>query len=165
MTNQTQTTRQQPNGRAAQTPPPAATPAPQPTATTPPVQPAPAAVTFNEAPSSINLRFDYKGYEGIQLTLRDVSGAQLLQKLDAVIVKLAAMGATPTAERNRNASGRYASERGGQAQGETSTTSAIGEAIPVCQYHGPMKASTKKPGSYYCPAKMGDGSYCKEKSG
>jgi hypothetical protein len=35
---------------------------------------------------------------------------------------------------------------------------------PVCQYHGPMKESTKAPGTWYCPAKMGDNSYCKSKA-
>ncbi len=32
---------------------------------------------------------------------------------------------------------------------------------PTCQYHGKMKPSTKFKG-WYCSAKMGDGSYCKE---
>lgn len=35
---------------------------------------------------------------------------------------------------------------------------------PVCQYHGPMKESTARPGTWFCPKKMGDGSYCKEKA-
>jgi hypothetical protein len=34
---------------------------------------------------------------------------------------------------------------------------------PVCQWHGAMKESTKAPGTYYCPSKMGDGSYCRER--
>lgn len=34
---------------------------------------------------------------------------------------------------------------------------------PVCPYHGPMKESTKAPGSWYCTKKMGDGSFCKER--
>lgn len=33
---------------------------------------------------------------------------------------------------------------------------------PACQYHGPMKPSQY--GGWYCPSKMGDGSYCKEKA-
>lgn len=35
---------------------------------------------------------------------------------------------------------------------------------PVCQYHGPMKESTARPGTWFCPKKMGDGTYCKEKA-
>lgn len=35
---------------------------------------------------------------------------------------------------------------------------------PTCPYHGPMKESTKVPGTWYCSKRMGDGSYCKEKA-
>ena len=35
---------------------------------------------------------------------------------------------------------------------------------PTCPYHGPMKESSKVPGTWYCSKKMGDGSYCKEKA-
>lgn len=35
---------------------------------------------------------------------------------------------------------------------------------PICVYHGPMKESDKRPGTWYCPKKLADGSgYCKEK--
>jgi hypothetical protein len=34
---------------------------------------------------------------------------------------------------------------------------------PVCQWHGAMKDSTKAKGTWYCPAKMADGSYCKSR--
>src|SRR5262249_15122487 len=43
------------------------------------------------------------------------------------------------------------------------TNAASTAETPVCVYHGPMKASTKAPGTFYCPSKMGDGSYCKER--
>ncbi len=48
----------------------------------------------------------------------------------------------------------------------TGATNANGanDGAPVCQYHGAMKPSTKQPGAYFCPNKMGDGSYCKEKA-
>lgn len=43
-------------------------------------------------------------------------------------------------------------------------TSAAPQTPPVCPYHGPMKESDKRPGTYYCPKKMADNSgYCKEK--
>lgn len=35
--------------------------------------------------------------------------------------------------------------------------------IHECQWHGMMKESTKDPGTFFCPKKMADGSYCKEK--
>lgn len=152
MTNQ-QTPRQQTNGRAAQpaqATPQAATPQP----VTPPAEtkPAPAPATFSEAPSSINLRFDYKGYEGIQLTLRDVSGSQLLHKLDAVLDKLEKMGATPATGKRQAAGQAGDAPAGGMA--------VSGDAPPVCKYHGPMKPSRFK--GWYCPARMGDGTHCKE---
>jgi hypothetical protein len=36
---------------------------------------------------------------------------------------------------------------------------------PICPYHGPMKESTikGKEGTYYCPKKMADDTYCKER--
>jgi hypothetical protein len=33
---------------------------------------------------------------------------------------------------------------------------------PVCEFHGKMKRSNH--GGFYCPKKMGDGSYCKSKA-
>lgn len=37
-------------------------------------------------------------------------------------------------------------------------------AAPVCPFHGPMKPSSKVPGTFYCASKMGDGKYCKSKT-
>jgi hypothetical protein len=65
---------------------------------------------FGEAPASVNLRFDYRGYKSIQFTLRGESGIELLQKLDIVLGKLEQMGATP----NTSASEK---QGGGQASG------------------------------------------------
>ncbi len=36
-------------------------------------------------------------------------------------------------------------------------------SAPICEFHGPMKESSKRPGTFYCPAKMGNGDYCKSK--
>lgn len=100
--------------------------------------------TFNEAPASLNLRFDYNGFRGIQLTLRASTGKEVLTKLDGAMAALDKMGAMP-------------------AGGNTSV-SANGNA-PTCPTHGngkgkPMAESNKWPG-YYCPNKNDDGSYCK----
>ena len=43
----------------------------------------------------------------------------------------------------------------GQPQGQGET--------PQCKYHGPMKASTKAPGTFYCTKKNFDQSYCRER--
>lgn len=32
--------------------------------------------------------------------------------------------------------------------------------IHDCEWHGPMKESTKAPGTFYCPKKKSDGSWC-----
>lgn len=45
-----------------------------------------------------------------------------------------------------------------------SARAELARSVPVCKWHGPMKESVKAPGTYYCSAKMGDGSYCKEKA-
>ena len=39
------------------------------------------------------------------------------------------------------------------------------EGPPSCPHHGPSKVreSQHKPGTFYCAAKLPDGSYCKEK--
>lgn len=44
-------------------------------------------------------------------------------------------------------------------------TAAQPAETPVCIYHGPMKPSTVKgkEGTFYCPKKLADGTYCKEK--
>ena len=90
--------------------------------------------TLPEAPASVNVRLTIDGRE-CQLTLRDTDEGRLLQRLSAV---LAQYPQTPA-----------------RTQGE-------GEA-PACQYHGPMKASTKAPGTFFCTKKHFDGSYCRER--
>jgi hypothetical protein len=78
---------------------------------------------FGEAPASVNLRFDYRGYRAIQFTLRGESGIELLQKLDIVLGKLEAMGATP------NTSG--ASEKqGSQANGPEDKSFLTSQLVP-----------------------------------
>lgn len=57
-------------------------------------------------------------------------------------------------------------ELGGAPPVVTSPAAVEAEAqreAPVCKYHGPMVPSTKAPGTWFCRARMGDGSYCREK--
>jgi hypothetical protein len=42
------------------------------------------------------------------------------------------------------------------------TKAADNDDAPVCEFHGKMKRSNH--GGFYCPKKMGDGSYCKSKA-
>jgi hypothetical protein len=105
--------------------------------------------SFTEAPASINLRFDYRG-ANMQFTLRETTGTELLNKLDAVLDRLEAMGATF-----------------GTSNGRAQQVAPAG--APVCPTHGvPMKES--KFGGWYCPEKVADNDgtgkpiYCKQKS-
>ena len=92
-----------------------------------------------EAPASCNVYVMIGGHK-VQVTLRDTDERRMLGRLQ---VLLAEYPAAPTAA----------------AAVPTSPPPA-----PVCQWHGAMKASTKH-GGWYCPAKMADGSYCKERQG
>jgi len=67
-------------------------------------------------------------------------------KLRAMIDRLKAIGAEPP-----------------QVQTPAQTKPAAG--VPVCPVHNAqMKVSSAKPGSYFCPKKNDDGSYCKSKA-
>lgn len=81
----------------------------------------------------------------ITITLNDLK----LDQLDDALAALLERGYLPD-ESSPNASAVPAAAAPGQP--------------PVCPYHGPMKESTARPGTWFCPKKMGDGSgYCKEK--
>jgi hypothetical protein len=68
--------------------------------------------------------------------------------LPAIIERLKALGATPPTT----------------AVSAPAPASAILSAAPVCPVHStPMKAS-RKPGSFFCPRQMDDGSYCPSKA-
>jgi hypothetical protein len=62
--------------------------------------------------------------------------------LRAMIDRLKAIGATPP-----------------QASANLQTHT---DDAPTCEFHGKMKRSNR--GGYFCPKKMGDGSYCKSKA-
>lgn len=95
--------------------------------------------------ASLTIHFSLRGYQ-TDLTVYGASGAELLKKAIPAIDGLEKMGATPTAPP--------------AASNGTASTGGAGDA-PICPYHGPMKRSKKFEG-WYCAAKMGDGSYCKE---
>lgn len=69
-------------------------------------------------------------------------------KLRGMIDRLKAIGATPPSKSHDVT-----------LNGNNPVTDA-----PICEFHGAMKASNKKPGSWFCPHKMGNGEYCKSKA-
>ena len=85
------------------------------------------------------------GFE-LTLSLADEDTAELMKRTLAALAWLGEKQFTPTS---------------GQAAPVATSANGNGETPPVCQFHGPMKRSQKFAG-WYCPSKMGDGSYCKE---
>ena len=92
-----------------------------------------AAPMLPEAPASANVHVMLAGRQ-VQVTLRDTDETCLLARLETLLQ-------------------RFPMETPVQASATTQT--------PVCQWHGTMKESTKAQGTWYCSAKMADGSYCK----
>ena len=76
----------------------------------------------------------------------DVQFSGSADQLAATVKRLRDLGAVPPTQAARAAV---------EAEKERSA--------PICQYHGAMKESSKAPGTWYCPQKMGDGTYCKSK--
>ena len=100
----------------------------------------PAIPALPEAPASANARVVIDGHE-VQITLRDDNEERLLVRLATLLARYPA-----------------AAWKGEQASAPAPTT-----GTPTCPHHGGMKESTKVKGTWFCPSKMGDGSYCKEK--
>ncbi len=94
-----------------------------------------------EAPASANVFVTLKGRQ-VQLTLRDTCEARLLHRLSVVLDQFPLQ---PT------------------AQASTTQAQIRQPQTPLCKWHGGMKESIKAPGTWYCPSKMGDGSYCQER--
>lgn len=99
----------------------------------------PARQPLPEAPASVNCHVTIGGRQ-VQLTLRDTDETRLLERLSTVLARYP-QPACP-------------------GKGETAPTQS---ETPTCPYHGAMKESTKVAGTFFCPSKMGDGSYCKER--
>ena len=72
-------------------------------------------------------------------------------RLSAALARLAELGYTPRAA--------------APDTGVRTALSGANQGPPCCPLHGTakVKESERRPGTYFCAAKMGDGSYCKEK--
>lgn len=101
-----------------------------------------------EAPVSITLRGTWRGYD-VLVTLRGTTFARVRGEVEAACQWLEAQ------------------THGPQASAPTPVAAAPprtnGQA-PVCEWHGAMKPSPRAPGTWYCPNKLGDGSWCKNKA-
>jgi hypothetical protein len=95
------------------------------------------AAPLPEAPASANCHILLAGRQ-VQITLRDTDETRLLARLETLLqrfpVEATALVQAPTAP-----------------------------PPPVCPWHGRMKESTKAQGTWYCPGKMADGTYCQER--
>ena len=102
------------------------------------------ATMLPEAPASATAKMTSPAGLEWMVTVRDLSTSGLLNKINRLEEELLTNGWQP-------------------ANGDTQRVAPNGANgnAPVCQYHGPMKRS-KKFNGWYCPQKMGDGSYCKE---
>jgi hypothetical protein len=117
----------------------------------------PADRTFAERPATTAAHFPRRSYAisvlspagyPITITLNDSS----IDKLEEALSKLLERGYMPA---------EVPSVLGPNAPQPAQAQPA---GPPTCQYHGPMKESSARPGTWFCPKKMGDGSYCKEKA-
>jgi len=93
-----------------------------------------------EAPASVNVRLCIDGHE-CQFTMRDADEARLVERLQALLTRFPQQAKTT-------------SEASTPAQPQTPG------APPVCPHHGKSKESTKATGTFFCPSKMADGTYC-----
>ena len=100
-----------------------------------PAQPPLPAAPLPEAPVSITLKATLHDHE-VLVTLRGVDFASVKTQVEHASEWLSA-----------------------QAPADHSTMQP--SQPPVCLWHGAMKESTRAKGTWYCPAKVADGSYCK----
>ena len=99
--------------------------------------------TAPSTPSRLTIDFAIEGFP-CHLEI-EVTAADFAQRVQRAVQTIATAGGTPPVVL-------------------TSSPSTPPQDTPVCPYHGAMKESTKRPGTFFCPHKMGDGSYCKEKA-
>ena len=116
--------------------------------------PRPPALTL---PPPAMLKIEFVSEHGFhcELTLHAPSGIAVLEQGKAAMSKLVEQKAQPMP----------APAPAAVIVPAAAAPAPIGDASGphLCKYHGPMKPSPKVPGTFFCPAKMGDGSYCKEK--
>jgi hypothetical protein len=117
-----------------------------------PLLPAPAPApdvpaALPEAPASVNCYVTLGGRQ-VQVTLRGTDELAVLARLEVVLARYPVAQACTTPP----------------APPAPTSAPAVVEAVPTCSQHGTsLKASTKRPGSWYCPVKDTTGKYCAER--
>ena len=147
--------------------------------------PSPAPVALPEAPASVNTYITIAGRQ-VQLTLRDTDEARLLSRLQVILAQYpcAAPPATVTPAPARSvldpytgptrpgtAPVRWPDDMAGACYPVPPAAPVAGQSTPeeepqlmTCSQHGiVMKASKHAEGTFYCPKKETDGSYCGER--
>src|SRR5262245_22845242 len=114
---------------------------------------------MHEAPYSATVSVeDEDGYE-LLLTVRKVDGKEFFKAVTGLRAWCKTQKLKPHTRHGRPRVTPDVTESPPATSGPDAPPAA-----PVCPYHGPMKASDKAPGTWYCPKKMGDGTYCKERT-
>lgn len=100
---------------------------------------------YQEAPASWNTKYlDPSGFE-CQITLREMTGVNLLKKASAAIQALVDAGCSPVTY-NHNSKPKEEAE------------------IHVCEFHNAEMKRYEKDGRSWYSHKLGDGTYCKGKA-
>lgn len=119
-------------------------------------QPAPADWTTSEAPASVNVKVNYRGYD-VLVTLRGPSGRDVLTRLDGALTWIETRGGTSTLPPMGCAPLATVDVQGGNGH----------DGPPVCPTHGRAMKRNRRDDGWFCSAKVAedDGTgrvaYCK----
>ena len=121
---------------------------------------APSAAAWGVTEAPVSCYFKLKiGHLELSYTMRDVSDDRMVARINEMLPKI---------QRYEDYVAKRQAERQPQPSApqvpQTPPAPLVPPAeieAPVCPYHGAMRASNKAPGTWFCPSKMADGSYCK----
>lgn len=115
-----------------------------------------AGAVMYEAPYSATVSVeDEDGYH-LLLTVRKQDGKEFYKAIDGLRAWCKQHNLHPQHRRT---------QASGTAAPTVPASPAVPSAVepPACLYHGTMKPSPKVPGTYFCPKKLADGTYCTER--
>ena len=109
-----------------------------------------------EAPASLTVRAMVRGYD-VMLTVRDVSGRDVLAKLGPVLDALDAMKAPS------GGNGHATGASNGNGDAKASPQPGNGDGEHVCPIHGVAMSRYEKDGRTWYSHRLWDGHWCKGK--